>query len=134
MQIRRTPSLSARPRSMTSCMVLRGTTLPAVGAIVRLTKVQLRCSVQTRSVERLTYLVFHSKNSNLIFNYVFIVIRFSFFHNRYLSKISVYDNSDQAVFVLLGDAGRELTGKPASELVRSYFEVNLNKYISFVTF
>ena len=45
------------------------------------------------------------------------------FHNRYLSKISVYDNSEQAVFVLIGDAGRELTGKPASELVRSYFEV-----------
>lgn len=42
---------------------------------------------------------------------------------QYLSKISVYDNSDQAVFVLLGDAGRELTGKPASELVRSYFEL-----------
>ncbi|KAG2264380.1 hypothetical protein Bca52824_071459 [Brassica carinata] len=38
--------------------------------------------------------------------------------------ISVYDNSDQAVFVLLGDAGRELTGRHASELVSSYFEVN----------
>ena len=123
MQTRRTPSSSARLRSTTSCMVLLGTTLPAVGAIVRLAKVQLRCSAQTRSVERLTYLVFHSKNSNLISTYVFFSIRFSFFHNRYLSKISVYDNSDQAVFVLLGDAGRELTGKPASELVRSYFEV-----------
>ncbi|KAG5415140.1 hypothetical protein IGI04_002707 [Brassica rapa subsp. trilocularis] len=33
---------------------------------------------------------------------------------------------DQAVFVLLGDAGRELTGRPASELVRSYFEANGN--------
>ncbi|CAF1894393.1 unnamed protein product, partial [Brassica napus] len=43
---------------------------------------------------------------------------------QYRSKISVYDNSDQAFFVLLGDAGRELTGKPASELVRSYFEAN----------
>ncbi|CAF2084764.1 unnamed protein product [Brassica napus] len=49
---------SARPRSTTSCMVLLGTTLPAVGAIVRLAKVQLRCSAQTRSVERLTYLVY----------------------------------------------------------------------------
>ncbi|CAN6821126.1 unnamed protein product [Brassica oleracea] len=29
-------------------------------------------------------------------------------------------------FVLLGDAGRELTGKPASELVRSYFELNFH--------
>ncbi|KAF3561746.1 hypothetical protein DY000_02013508 [Brassica cretica] len=73
---------------MTSCMVLLGTTLPEVGAI----------------------------------------LRFSFFHNRYLSKMSVYDNSEQAVFVLLGEAGRELTGKPASELVRSYFEEGLARY------
>ncbi|KAF2568519.1 hypothetical protein F2Q68_00024357 [Brassica cretica] len=49
---------------------------------------------------------------------------------QYLSKISVYDNSDQAVFVLLGDAGRELTGKPASELVKSYFEANGNEGVS----
>ncbi|CAN7086872.1 unnamed protein product [Brassica oleracea var. botrytis] len=48
----------------------------------------------------------------------------------YLSKISVYDNSEQAVFVLIGDAGRELTGKPASELVRSYFEANGNEGVN----
>ncbi|KAH0854660.1 hypothetical protein HID58_057797 [Brassica napus] len=35
---------------------------------------------------------------------------------QYRAKISVYENSDQAVFVLLGDAGREL-------IVSSYFEV-----------
>ena len=56
------------------------------------------------------------------------------FHNRYLSKISVYDNSEQAVIVLLGDAGRELTGKPTSELVRSYFEVAFYKYLSSETY
>ncbi|KAF3554185.1 hypothetical protein F2Q69_00016741 [Brassica cretica] len=38
-------------------------------------------------------------------------------------SIYVYDNSEQAVFVLLGDAGYELTGKHASELVNSYFVV-----------
>ncbi|KAL0647896.1 hypothetical protein Bca4012_046187 [Brassica carinata] len=43
---------------------------------------------------------------------------------RYRAQISVYDNSDQAVFVLLGDAGFELTGKHAAELVSSYFEAN----------
>ncbi|KAL0677169.1 hypothetical protein Bca4012_005150 [Brassica carinata] len=43
---------------------------------------------------------------------------------QYLTKISVYDKSEQAVFVLLGDAGRELTGKHASELVARYFEFN----------
>ncbi|KAF3521854.1 hypothetical protein F2Q69_00048952 [Brassica cretica] len=41
---------------------------------------------------------------------------------QYLSKISVYDNNDPAVFVLLGDAGQELTGK--NELVESYYEAN----------
>ena len=45
-------------------------------------------------------------------------------HGRYRAQISVYDNSEQAVFVLLGDAGFELTGKHAAELVSSYFEVS----------
>ncbi|KAG2288420.1 hypothetical protein Bca52824_048024 [Brassica carinata] len=49
---------------------------------------------------------------------------------QYFSKISVYDNSEQAVLVLLGDAGRELTGKSASELVRSYFEENGSKGVN----
>ncbi|CAN7058293.1 unnamed protein product [Brassica oleracea var. botrytis] len=43
---------------------------------------------------------------------------------QYRAKISVYDNSEQAFFVLLGDAGRELTGRHASELVSNYFEAN----------
>ncbi|KAL0761741.1 hypothetical protein Bca101_077891 [Brassica carinata] len=33
-------------------------------------------------------------------------------------------SSEHAVFVILGDAGKELTGKHASELVASYFEAN----------
>ncbi|KAG2289692.1 hypothetical protein Bca52824_049296 [Brassica carinata] len=40
------------------------------------------------------------------------------------SKLSVYDKNDHGFFVLLGDAGRELTGKPASKLVERYFEAN----------
>ncbi|KAL0796445.1 hypothetical protein Bca101_067822 [Brassica carinata] len=43
---------------------------------------------------------------------------------RYLAKLSVYDHNDQAFFVLLGDAGEELTGKKAAELVESYYEAN----------
>ncbi|KAF3559623.1 hypothetical protein F2Q69_00011033 [Brassica cretica] len=43
---------------------------------------------------------------------------------QYLSKLSVYDHSDQAVFVVLGDAGEELTGKKAAELVERYYEAN----------
>ncbi|KAF3546954.1 hypothetical protein DY000_02007388 [Brassica cretica] len=43
---------------------------------------------------------------------------------EYLTNISVYDNNDHARFVLLCDAGRDLTGKLASELVESYFEAN----------
>nr|VDD10773.1 unnamed protein product [Brassica rapa] len=46
---------------------------------------------------------------------------------QYRSKIYVYDNSEQAFFVLLGDVGCELTGKPASELVRNYFESNADQ-------
>uniref|UniRef100_A0A0D3CS73 Replication factor A C-terminal domain-containing protein n=1 Tax=Brassica oleracea var. oleracea TaxID=109376 RepID=A0A0D3CS73_BRAOL len=43
---------------------------------------------------------------------------------KYLTNLSVYDNNDHASFVLLGDAGRELTGMKASELVERYFEAN----------
>ncbi|CDY40053.1 BnaC05g12620D [Brassica napus] len=43
---------------------------------------------------------------------------------QYLSKLSVYDQKDQAVFVLLGDAGEELTGKKAAELVERYYHAN----------
>ncbi|XP_009107715.1 uncharacterized protein LOC103833382 [Brassica rapa] len=46
---------------------------------------------------------------------------------QYRAKISVYDSSEQAFFVMLGDAGHELTGRHASELVSSYFEANENK-------
>ena len=46
-----------------------------------------------------------------------------FLYHRYLTKLAVYDNNDHASFVLLGDAGRELTRMKASELVESYFEV-----------
>ncbi|KAF3591673.1 hypothetical protein DY000_02024546 [Brassica cretica] len=41
---------------------------------------------------------------------------------QYLTRISVYDKSEHAVFVVLGDAGKELAGKHASKLVASYFE------------
>ncbi|KAG2298878.1 hypothetical protein Bca52824_035350 [Brassica carinata] len=42
----------------------------------------------------------------------------------YLSKLSVYDQKDQAIFVLLGNAGEELTGKKAGEFVESYYQAN----------
>ncbi|KAL0722302.1 hypothetical protein Bca4012_036901 [Brassica carinata] len=43
---------------------------------------------------------------------------------QYLTRISVYDKSEQTVFVILGDAGKQLTGKDASELVANYFKSN----------
>ncbi|KAG2283681.1 hypothetical protein Bca52824_054901 [Brassica carinata] len=43
---------------------------------------------------------------------------------QYRAQISVYDNKGASCFVLLGDAGFELTGKHAAELVSSYFEAN----------
>ncbi|KAL0758931.1 hypothetical protein Bca101_075081 [Brassica carinata] len=42
----------------------------------------------------------------------------------YLTKLYVYDNNDYASFVVLGDAGHELTGKKTSGLVESYYEAN----------
>ncbi|KAG2244333.1 hypothetical protein Bca52824_093833 [Brassica carinata] len=42
----------------------------------------------------------------------------------FISKLSVYDHNDQGVFVLLGDAGEELTGKKAGELVEGYYQAN----------
>ncbi|CAN7012021.1 unnamed protein product [Brassica oleracea var. botrytis] len=43
---------------------------------------------------------------------------------QYLTKLSVYDRNDQAVFVVLGDAGEELTGKKAAVLVERYYQAN----------
>ncbi|KAF2617517.1 hypothetical protein F2Q68_00040563 [Brassica cretica] len=43
---------------------------------------------------------------------------------EYLTKLSVYDKNDHASFVLLGDAGFDLSEKKASALVESYFEAN----------
>ncbi|KAL0825793.1 hypothetical protein Bca101_049470 [Brassica carinata] len=43
---------------------------------------------------------------------------------QYLTKIDVYDKSEQSVFAILGDDGKELTGKHASELVAKCFESN----------
>ncbi|CAH8361802.1 unnamed protein product [Eruca vesicaria subsp. sativa] len=43
---------------------------------------------------------------------------------EYIAKVFVYDKSEQAAFVILGDDGRELTGKHAIELVANYLESN----------
>ncbi|CAH8308744.1 unnamed protein product [Eruca vesicaria subsp. sativa] len=42
----------------------------------------------------------------------------------YHDEICVYDDSEKATFVLLGDAGPELTGSQAAELIDNYFEAN----------
>ncbi|CAH8360634.1 unnamed protein product [Eruca vesicaria subsp. sativa] len=43
---------------------------------------------------------------------------------QYLSKLFVYDHQDQAMFLVLGDAGEELFGKKAVELIESYYQAN----------
>ena len=52
----------------------------------------------------------------------------------YLTKLSFYDNNDYASFVVLGDAGHELTGKKASGLVESCYEVITNLSIIQLSF
>ncbi|KAJ0265108.1 hypothetical protein HA466_0014630 [Hirschfeldia incana] len=43
---------------------------------------------------------------------------------NYRVELSVYDNEEQCTFIILGDAGKELTGRKATELVDSYVEAN----------
>ncbi|CDY39866.1 BnaC03g67510D [Brassica napus] len=52
---------------------------------------------------------------------------------QYLTKLSVYDNNDQAVFVILGEAGHELTGKQASEFIVKVSDRNLKGQIHTLT-
>lgn len=37
----------------------------------------------------------------------------------------VYDNEEQCTFIILGDAGKELTGRKATELIDAYVEVSV---------
>ncbi|KAF3566048.1 hypothetical protein DY000_02016659 [Brassica cretica] len=90
---------------------------------------QVNAEVVTKP-ETLTIGKYSPTSSRNLQSYAFPAIGFSFFHNGYRAKISVYDNSDQAVFVLLGDAGRELTGKYKSKLVSSYFQANQNQGVN----
>ncbi|KAG5411557.1 hypothetical protein IGI04_007876 [Brassica rapa subsp. trilocularis] len=50
--------------------------------------------------------------------------------HKYLAKISYLRQNDQAVFVLLDNAGHELTGKHCSEIVDNYieFRVKVSEY------
>ncbi|KAF8050732.1 hypothetical protein N665_1895s0008 [Sinapis alba] len=50
-----------------------------------------------------------------------IILRRAFL--KYRVEISVYDNGEKAIFVLLGDTGPELTGRQASKLIDNYFEM-----------
>ncbi|XP_033140423.1 uncharacterized protein LOC103854842 isoform X3 [Brassica rapa] len=42
---------------------------------------------------------------------------------NYRVELSVYDNEAQCTFIILGDAGKELTGRKASELIDAYVQV-----------
>ncbi|KAH0866164.1 hypothetical protein HID58_083375 [Brassica napus] len=41
---------------------------------------------------------------------------------NYRVEMSVYDNEEQCTFIILGDAGKELTGRKATELIDTYAE------------
>ncbi|KAF2544462.1 hypothetical protein F2Q70_00034767 [Brassica cretica] len=42
----------------------------------------------------------------------------------YRVELSVYDNEEQCTFIILGDTGKELTGRKASELIDAYVQEN----------
>ncbi|CAN6893869.1 unnamed protein product [Brassica oleracea] len=44
---------------------------------------------------------------------------------NYRVEMSVYDNEEQCTFIILGDAGKELTGRKATELIDTYAEVRM---------
>ena len=41
----------------------------------------------------------------------------------YRVELSVYDNDEQCMFIILGDAGKDLTGMKATELIDAYVQV-----------
>ncbi|WZZ89769.1 hypothetical protein YC2023_118348 [Brassica napus] len=43
---------------------------------------------------------------------------------NYRVEMSVYDNEEQCTFIILVDAGKELTGRKATELIDTYVEEN----------
>ncbi|CAN6820436.1 unnamed protein product, partial [Brassica oleracea] len=43
---------------------------------------------------------------------------------NYRVELSVYDNEEQCTFIILGDAGKELTGRKATELIDAYVQEN----------
>uniref|UniRef100_M4DVH2 Replication factor A C-terminal domain-containing protein n=1 Tax=Brassica campestris TaxID=3711 RepID=M4DVH2_BRACM len=45
---------------------------------------------------------------------------------NYRVELSVYDNEAQCTFIILGDAGKELTGRKASELIDAYVQLFLS--------
>ena len=102
-------------------MVWRGIILLVVGARLKQLKGLLRLCV--RSVERLRLTVLQSKIYTYFWSDTLSASLLMFICHRYLTKLFVYDNNDHTSFVLLGDAGFDLTGKKASTLVESYFEV-----------
>ena len=38
-------------------------------------------------------------------------------------ELSVYDNDEQCTFMILGDAGKDFTGRKATELIDAYVQV-----------
>ncbi|KAG2252465.1 hypothetical protein Bca52824_082601 [Brassica carinata] len=81
-------------------------------------------TLSVRNVGRVRLMVWRSKW--FIYSYIHSLterLLMSLYY-RYLSRLSVYDQKDQAVFVVLGDAGEELTGKKAAELVERYYQDN----------
>ncbi|CAN6984785.1 unnamed protein product [Brassica oleracea var. botrytis] len=43
---------------------------------------------------------------------------------NYRVELSVYDNEEQCTFIILGDAGKELTGRKATEMINAYVQEN----------
>ncbi|XP_022568362.2 uncharacterized protein LOC111211501 [Brassica napus] len=51
-------------------------------------------------------------------------ILITWFLTSYRVELSVYDNEEQCTFIILGDAGKELTGRKATEMINAYVQEN----------
>ncbi|KAJ0254508.1 hypothetical protein HA466_0104270 [Hirschfeldia incana] len=65
-----------------------------------------------------------AKNLTLLYLHSAKKHAFNLASTSYRVEMSAYDNEEQCTLIILGDAGKELTGRKATELIDSYVEAN----------
>ncbi|CDY25912.1 BnaC09g32840D [Brassica napus] len=120
--------------SMSSSLFFYGLRCPTYDRLLRLSAEEVNAEVVTKretlTIGEIFSYIKQGSTKEAFFEWTATIDDVVHGSTWYRAQISVYDNSEQAVFVLLGDAGFELTGKHASELVSNYFEANGNQGVT----